>query len=123
MWMEGTHRCRMVPTTMWTKITYKNLVSFKHVGFFFIRLALLVLAGDSIWCPNVVAKLRSQKLSHMMPNLGKDFILFYLYFFKVTVVHSLTGWSLKKKKNEYTCCLLHRKGEISQNGLMWPLQL
>ena len=62
MWIEGIYWCRVVPTTMWFKITYKTPYS-KHVRIF-VRLALLVLGGGFMCCPNVEAKFRSQYLLH-----------------------------------------------------------
>ena len=46
----------------------------KHVGLF-VKLALLVLEGVFMCCPNGGAKIKSQCLSHMMPNLGGSFPL------------------------------------------------
>ena len=64
-------------------------------------------------CPNVGAKFRIHHLSQMMPSLGG---VFFIPWDKVTVVHNLTGWIWKDFCA--SCCLLHEKGEISQNDLM-----
>jgi hypothetical protein len=50
---------------MWAKITYKNLML--QVCWIFVKLALLVLGGGSMCCPNVGAEFRSQYLPHISP--------------------------------------------------------
>ena len=60
---------RVVPTIMWTKITYKNLI-LQACRIFFVKFILLVLGGSFMCYPNVGAKFRSHFLSHMMLNLG-----------------------------------------------------
>ena len=64
-------------------------------------------------------KFRSQYLSHIIPILDGSYS-FSFRLDKVRVVHNLIGlvwitWC--------TCCLVHEKGDISQNDHMWPLQL
>ena len=52
--MDG--RCRVVLTTMWVKITYKNLIP-PNMNDSFISLALLVLRGGPMSFPNIGANL------------------------------------------------------------------
>ena len=77
MWMEGIYWCRVVPTTMWAKITHKTSC-FKNVGFF-VSLELLRLGGGLMSCPNLVAKFRIQYISHMTPH----FWWFYGFIFSI----------------------------------------
>ena len=50
--------CRVLPTTMWAKVTYKTSY-FKHIGIF-VRLALLVLGVVSCVAQMWEPKLGSQ---------------------------------------------------------------
>jgi hypothetical protein len=65
--MEGKNWCKVVPTTMWIKITYKNLILQA------CRLALLVL--EAVPCDTQMMKpnFKSQYISHMMLNIGGIF--------------------------------------------------
>ena len=69
-------------------------------------------------CPNVGAKFRSRHLSQMMPSLGGIFPPLG----QGDGCAQLDLMDLEEK-NECTCCLLHGRGEISQNNLMLPLEL
>ena len=66
--MEGICWCRVVPKTMWVKIKYKNLMLQAYMVL--VKLALLVLGGGLMSCPNVGVKFKSQYHSLIMPNLG-----------------------------------------------------
>ena len=60
---------------------------------------ITVLGDGSMCCSNARAKVKSQYLSHMMPNLG-GYFPFFSFFFprpwdKVTVLHNLTRWFWK----------------------------
>ena len=99
--MEGIYQCRVVPTNMWAKITYKNLML--QAWKLFVWLALLVLGGGSRCYPNVRAKFRSQYLSQMMPYLGVVCPLW-----QGDGCAQLDQRHLEEKK-VFTCCLLHDK--------------
>jgi len=64
-------------------------------------------------------KCRSQYLSTYDANLGGVF----LPLGQGDSCARLDWMDLEKRKKKCTCCLLHEKGEISQNDLMRPLQL
>ena len=65
----------------------------------------------------MLPKFKSQCLSHMMPNLGG-------FIFLLEQGDNCAQFDrMDLEKNECTCCLLHEKGEILQNDIMWPLQL
>ena len=57
--------CRIVSTTLWVKTTYKIFVLQAYR--IFVKLALLVLGGGPMSCPNVGVEFRNQSLSYMMP--------------------------------------------------------
>ena len=85
----------------------QNNTSYSKDGSFFIKLALLILGGGSMWCPNVGAEFKSQYLSHLMPNLGGGFP-----FKQGDDCAQLDGVDQEEEKNECTCCLIHEKGNL-----------
>ena len=62
-WMEGICWCRVVPTTMWAKITNKDLI-LQACRIFLLGWHLLFWGGGPMSCFYVEAKSRSQYISH-----------------------------------------------------------
>ena len=89
MWMKGIYWCRVVSTTMWTKLAYQNLV----------LQACRIFCWRGIICfgrwfhvlPNVRIEFKSQYVSHMNYNLDGD----CFPQDKVMIVDNLTGWIWK----------------------------
>ena len=91
MWMECIQWCRVVPTTIWAKITYTNIIKTACRIFVLVWHCLFWEAVPS------VAQMQKSKLGTNIFHIWCPIWVGFLFHEgKATIVHNLTKWIWKK---------------------------